>query len=82
MTQAAFHAYPSHIDKREEQALIEDIAYFEARLEQMGDLGDCAYERAMTRFYERLVGERRVSLARLRTGRGGVAEPVMAARFS
>ncbi len=81
MQQAIFPAYASHGEKREEQALIEDIAYFEARLEQMGDLGDCAYERAMSRFYERLVGERRASLASLRV-RNGRAGAMVADRFS
>ena len=76
MSQGIFPAYASHSEKREEQTLIEDIAYFEARLEQMGDLGDCAYERAMSRFYERLVGERRASLESLR------ARTSIANRFS
>ncbi|MGD2081603.1 MAG: hypothetical protein PVF91_01470 [Chromatiales bacterium] len=50
----------------EQRALLDDIAYCEARLEQMGHLGDCAYERAMTRFYEALVDEKRRSLEDLR----------------
>jgi len=80
MNQASFRAHASHSEKRDEQTLIEDIAYFEARLEQMGDLGDCAYERAMSRFYERLVGERRASLATLRA-RSGRNRAAAADRF-
>lgn len=56
-------------NKSEQQALLEDIAYFEARLEQMGHLGDCAYEKAMARFYEALVAQKRQSLAELEAGR-------------
>ena len=81
MKQAMFPAHANQTEKREEQALIEDIAYFEARLEQMGDLGDCAYERAMSRFYERLVGERRDSLASLRA-RGGCGRGMVADHFT
>jgi hypothetical protein len=57
----------------QEQALLEDIAYCEARLRQMGHLGDCAYEKAMTRFYEALVEEKRQSLERIRSGRPAAA---------
>jgi hypothetical protein len=57
----------------EEQALREEIAYCEARLRQMGHLGDCAYEKAMTRFYEALVEEKRQALDDLRAARPALA---------
>lgn len=44
------------------QRIRTDIRYLEARLGEMGYEGDCAYERAMTRMYEKLVEERRASL--------------------
>ena len=50
----------------DENSLLEDIVYFEGRLEEMGFNGDCAYERAMVQTFERLVEERRNSLAKLR----------------
>lgn len=53
--------------RNNEQSLLQDIAYFEARLEEMGYNGDCAYERAITRTFARLVEERRDSLAKLRS---------------
>lgn len=56
-------------DWAEEACLLEDIAYLEARLEQMGHLGDCAYEKAMSRTYTVLVRERKLSLAQLRAAR-------------
>ena len=34
---------------------------FEARLHEMGDAGDCAYERALSRAYETLLRERRAN---------------------
>jgi len=56
-------------DRAAERCLLEDTAYLEARPEQMGHLGDCAYEKAMTRTYAVLVRERRLSLAHLRSAR-------------
>ena len=50
----------------DENSLLEDIVYFEGRLEEMGFNGDCAYERAMAQTFERLVEERRNSLKKLR----------------
>ena len=47
------------------QSIRTDINYFEARLGEMGYDGDCAYERAMAKLYEKLVAERRESLARI-----------------
>lgn len=58
---------PENIHRRgNEQSLLKDIAYFEARLEEMGYNGDCAYERAIVKTFARLVEERRDSLAGLR----------------
>jgi hypothetical protein len=44
--------------------LREEIAYVEARLAELGDDGDCAYENAMIRFLEQQLAERRAHLAR------------------
>lgn len=42
--------------------LREEIAYMEARLAEIGDDGDCAYENAMIRFFEQQLAERRAHL--------------------
>jgi hypothetical protein len=42
--------------------LREEIAYMEARLAEMGDDGDCAYENAMIRFFEQQLAQRRAVL--------------------
>ena len=39
--------------------ILEQIAYFEARLEEMGGSGDCAYEKSLVRVYETRLGEHR-----------------------
>lgn len=56
---------PQQARRHDEQSLREDIAYFEARLEEMGYNGDCAYERAIAKTFARLVEERRASLSQL-----------------
>ena len=43
--------------------LREEIAYMEARLAEMGDDGDCAYENAMIRFFEQQLAQRRAHLS-------------------
>ena len=43
----------------------EEIRFMESRLEEMGFEGDCAYERAMTRFYQQEIASRRASIAGL-----------------
>jgi hypothetical protein len=48
--------------------LRQEIAFFEARLSEMGEKGDCAYEHALSRAYRGLLRDRRQQLARLRTG--------------
>ena len=42
--------------------LREEIAYMEARLEEIGHDGDCAYEKAMIRFFEQELAARRAHL--------------------
>ena len=46
--------------------LREEIELLEQRIRLMGEDGDCAYERAMTRLYRTMVAERRQQLAALR----------------
>jgi hypothetical protein len=43
--------------------LREEIAYMEARLAEIGDDGDCAYENAMIRFFEQQLAQRRSRIA-------------------
>ena len=45
--------------------LRQEIAFFEARLNEMGETGDCAYEHALSRAYRALLIERKEQLARL-----------------
>lgn len=42
--------------------LKEEIAILEKRLAQIGPDGDCGYERALIRFFEQQLGERRDQL--------------------
>ncbi len=42
--------------------LQEEIALIEKRLDELGPDGDCGYENAMIRFYERELGRRRAEL--------------------
>jgi len=44
------------------QRLREDIAYMEARLAEIGHDGDCAYEKAMIRFFNEQVAQRKARL--------------------
>lgn len=43
--------------------LLEEIAYLEARLHDIGETGDCAYEKSLARSYVHLLRERRSQLA-------------------
>lgn len=52
-------------DYRAADFLRQEIAFFEARLSEMGEKGDCAYEHALCRAYETLLSERRDQLAQL-----------------
>lgn len=45
--------------------LREEIHYMESRLTEIGFEGDCAYERAMSKFYLEQIETRRRKLARL-----------------
>jgi hypothetical protein len=45
--------------------LRQEIAFFETRLTEMGERGDCAYERALSKAYKTLLRERREQLAKL-----------------
>ncbi len=45
------HHRPRAARTHHESRLLEQIAYFEARLVEIGYLGDCAYEKAMVRVY-------------------------------
>lgn len=45
--------------------LLEEIAYLEARLMEIGENGDCAYEKAMVRSYTALLETRRNELLAL-----------------
>ena len=52
-------------DYRAADFLRQEIAFFEARLSEMGEQGDCAYEHALSRAYETLLRERRDQLSQL-----------------
>ena len=45
--------------------LRQEIAFFESRLTEMGESGDCAYERALSNVFRTLLAERRIQLASL-----------------
>ena len=51
------HRTHPHAGKR--QQILEQISYFESRLEEMGGSGDCAYEKSLVRVYETRLGEHR-----------------------
>ena len=44
--------------ERDIPQLREEISLLERRIRLMGEDGDCAYERAMTMLYQRMVAER------------------------
>lgn len=50
-------------DHGAEDYLRQEIAFFEARLMEMGEKGDCAYEHALSRAYKALLKERKSQLA-------------------
>lgn len=43
--------------------MLEEIAYLEGRLHDIGGTGDCAYEKSLARSYRALIQERRRWLA-------------------
>lgn len=57
------HPVPTAKDR-----LMEEIAFFESRLLEMGHSGDCAYENALARTYQALLDARRHALTVLRAG--------------
>jgi hypothetical protein len=52
-----------------ETRVLEEIAFLEARLAQLGS-GDCAYEKSMVRTYAALLQARRQQLERFKAERG------------
>ncbi len=49
----------------EAASLLEEIETLENRLHCMGEDGDCAYERAMSKLYRAMVEERKLRLSQL-----------------
>jgi len=49
-----------------EHKLIAEIAWYEARLDEIVNGGECAYEKALARSFEQTLAERRARLAALR----------------
>jgi hypothetical protein len=49
-----------------EGQLLDEISWFETRLNEIGGNGDCAYEKALARSYEEAVSSHRKRLAALR----------------
>ena len=45
--------------------LRQEIAFFESRLNEMGESGDCAYEHALSKAYKVLLKQRKSQLAAL-----------------
>jgi hypothetical protein len=50
---------------RAEDYLRQEIAFYESRLAEMGEKGDCAYEHALSKAYQVLLRERKQQLAAL-----------------
>jgi hypothetical protein len=57
--------YSTHSHDGKRKQILEQIAYFELRLEEMGGSGDCAYEKSLVRVYETRIGEQRQLLMSL-----------------
>lgn len=49
-----------------EHKLIAEIAWYEARLDEIVNGGECAYEKALARSFEQTLAEHRARLAHLR----------------
>lgn len=56
------HVHHTHHHIADFKRLRDDIAYLEARLTEIGHDGDCAYEKAMIRFFEQQLADRRAKL--------------------
>jgi len=48
--------------KADAARLLEEIAYMEGRLAEIGYDGDCAYEKAIAKFFEQQVSDRKIRL--------------------
>jgi len=53
---------PGHLPFTDPERIREEIASLESRLDEIGYDGDCAYEKAMIRFFEQQVAMRRTWL--------------------
>lgn len=62
--------------------ILEEIAYLEARLIDIGGNGDCAYEKSLARSYQALLVERRQLLAEGGIGGEGPTETAARQRFA
>jgi hypothetical protein len=51
-----------------EHQLLAEIAWYEARLRELGSGAECAYEKALARSFEQALVAQRARLAALRTG--------------
>ena len=63
------NAHPISTRTLSEGQLLEEIAWFESRLQAIGGNGDCAYEKALARSYEQAVANHRVRLAGLQSAK-------------
>ena len=57
--------HPIYARTLSEGQLLDEIAWFEGRLIEIGGNGDCAYEKALARSYEQAVSSHRERLATL-----------------
>lgn len=57
--------HPRYARTLSESQLLDEISWFEARLNAIGGNGDCAYEKALARSYEQAVSSHRERLASL-----------------
>lgn len=60
------NTYASSARTLSEDQLLDEISWFETRLNEIGGNGDCAYEKALARSYEQAVTSHRERLAKLR----------------
>ena len=66
MHDVEMHGVATTPTEDQETSLLDEIAILERRLLGMGIDGDCAYERAMSRVYTRLIEKRKLQLVVLR----------------
>lgn len=65
--QTATHSANQTDHRFDPQRSEEEIRYMESRLDEIGHDGDCAYEKAMIRFFQKEVAERKAQLAAYRS---------------